>query len=261
MRPYAMNMPHRLWSALAADRVDHFELQRVIQTHFASASQSGSHEIIYPGGERWALKLVFSKSDALIDIEPGVLLTPELEQDLSEAVAAKLLVNDGLRIFRRVFFADRKVSGSWRYRDWFQILPVPTGWPQLDCLFGDHPLLLEVAVPASSDAAITIVRSERVLREVLLLLNGLLDGSIRGLVARPFYGMWVSTPGEGHNANYLYPGYPSAAAVPSDEFMECSVPAPVLDLQEVFGLLAGAAGEPISIPERLTEMIDRYLRI
>src|SRR5580698_5889666 len=104
MRPYAMNMPHRLWSALAADRVDHFELQRVIQTHFASASQSGSHEIIYPGGERWALKLVFSKSDALIDIEPGVLLTPELEQDLSEAVAAKLLVNDGLRIFRRVFF-------------------------------------------------------------------------------------------------------------------------------------------------------------
>jgi len=77
------------------------------------------------------------------------------------------------RVHRQVFFADHKLAGSWRYRDWFKLVPVSATAPQLDCVFGDHPFILEVRVAVSRDPGIINPRAGRAKREALLLLGGL----------------------------------------------------------------------------------------
>ena len=144
-----------LWTALSADRVDHSELQQVIQRHFPSASQPGLREIVYPGDDPYAIKLIYSKDDQLDDIEAGPLLTKELEGNSAGRSRKRCSQPAGYRVHRHVLFADHKLTGSWRYRDWFQLLPVPPSAPQLDCVFGDHPFTLEVRVAASRDSGIT----------------------------------------------------------------------------------------------------------
>ncbi len=251
-------MGKNLWQVLAADRVDHSELQHVIQRHFQSASQPGLREIVYPGESSWAVKLVFSKEDSLTDIEAGELLTPELEQRLRAAVTDALLTPAGYRVHRQVLFADTKLSGSWRYRDWFQILPVPAGAPQLNCIVGDHPFVLEVRAPASLDGSITNLRAERMMREVLLLLSGLVEGSIHPLVARPLYGTWTRMPAREHNVSYLYSYYPPVVRPWDDDFSAFGVLAPVVPSLHLFGIFGGTAEQPFCIPADLTDALDRY---
>jgi hypothetical protein len=251
-------MGKNLWQLLAADRVEHSELQHVIQRHFPSASQPGWREIVYPGQSSWAVKLVFSKEDSLTAIEAGELLTPELEQRLRAAVTDALLTPAGHRVHRQVLFADTKLSGSWRYRDWFQIIPVPAGAPQLNGIVGDHPFVLEVRVPASLDGSITNLRAERMMREVLLLLAGLVEGSIHPLVARPLYGTWVRVPAQQRDSSYLYSYYPSVVRPRGDDFSPLGVPAPVVPSLHLFGIFGGTAEQPFCIPAELPAALDQY---
>src|ERR1700733_13410062 len=95
---YAGNMSRNLWPTLHADQVDHAELQQVIQRHFPSASQPGLREIVYPGEDPFAIKLVYAKTDQLSAIEAGPLLTPEVEEKLSRAVAEALLAPAGYKV-------------------------------------------------------------------------------------------------------------------------------------------------------------------
>jgi len=44
-----------------------------------------------------------------------------------------------------IAIADHGVTGSYRYAEKFQILPMPNAAPKQHVLMGDHPLVLEVA--------------------------------------------------------------------------------------------------------------------
>jgi hypothetical protein len=119
-----MHMPRSLWKEFAADRIDHRELQHIIRRHFPSGSQPGMREVVYPGETEYAIKLKFSKNDTLTRIEAGPLLTAALEATLISSINDALVVT-GPKVFRHVLFADHKLTGSWRYKDQFQVIPVP----------------------------------------------------------------------------------------------------------------------------------------
>ena len=127
--------------------------------------------------------------------------------------------------------------------------------PQLDCVFGDHPFVLEVRVTTSPDPLITSIRAGRTMREVATLLAGFVEGSIHPLVIRPFYGCWVTLPGEERQPAYLYPDYPTPDAPSSDDFSPPGTLAPVVALRDLFGLFGRTAGHPLCIPAELTETL------
>ncbi len=183
-------MPKSLWSTFAADQLDHRALQNIIQRHFPSGSQPGIREVVYPGDGEHAIKLLFSKDDLLVGIEAGPGLSAALEATLATALA-DALVETGPRVFRGVRFADYKLTGNWRYKDRFQILPVPAQAPQLNCVIGDHPFLLEVKIAGSKDGFVTTQRAAAATRSAELLLAGLVNSSIHPLPARSMYGYWV----------------------------------------------------------------------
>jgi hypothetical protein len=103
-----------------------------------------------------------------------------------------------------------------------------------------------------------LFRAGLAMREVSLLLGGLAENSIHSLVARPFYGSWVSLPGQAPQAAYLYPYYPSLVTSSSGDFAVPGALAPLMPSHDLFGVFGGVAGQPLSIPTELAETVDRY---
>ena len=250
-------MPKSLWNEFAADRLDHRALQNIVQRHFPSGSQPGVREVVYPGDGEHAIKLRFSKNDTLVGIEAGPGLGAAFEATLTTALA-DALVETGPLVFRSVRFADYKLTGSWRYKDQFQISPVPAQAPQLNCLIGDHPFLLEVKIIGSKDGFVTSQRAADATRTAELLLAGLVNNSIHPLTTRSMYGYWVHPPGDDYRATaYLQPHY--RCDIPeSDDFSPETQLAPVAPAHELFGPYGMTAGTPLCIPDGLTEALDTY---
>ena len=213
--------------------------------------------MIYPGEEPHAIKLLFTKNDRLTDITAGPALTSDCEAAIIGAII-DALTSDEPRVFRHVLFAGHKLTGSWRYKDKFQITPVPPDAPQLDCLIGDHPFILESKVTTVKDGFIKSRRASRILREHELLLAGLVNTSIHELPAKSLYGYWVRLPDEGYKTAYLMPGYRYDAPRGLKDFIPVASSAPVLSATEIFGPYTMSAGTPFSIPNDLTHTLDTY---
>ena len=250
-------MPRSLWSAFAADRIDHRALQQIIQRNFPSGSQPGLREVVYPGDGDHAVKLLFSKNDVLVGIEAGPSLTSAVEASIIEAIN-DALIDTGPRVIRQVRFADHKVTGSWRYKDVFQIAPPPEHAPQLNCVIGDHPFILEVKITESKDGFVTNQRASDAMRTAELLLAGLVNSSIHHLTARPMYGYWVRNP-ENNQTIYLQPFYHyTNGQFAADKFSPITTPTPVGFAGDLFGPYGMTAGTPITIPHELTEVLHLY---
>lgn len=241
--------------------MDHRELQHVLLRHFPSASQPSLRTITFPGTDPWneeyALKLEFSRKDRITAITGGSLLTPELADRLRRAVEDSLLVTADSKVFRTVLFAASPLNGAWRYRDRFQILPVPPGAPRLDCIMGEHPFVLEVRVPCSPDEGITNRRAANAAYEAQLLLCGLVSSMIRPL-GRGYRFHWVSLPGEGQHAAYLQDYYPTdQIAQASVDFSPILISsAPLLPPLALFGPGPTAHEYELALPENLAVLLD-----
>jgi hypothetical protein len=249
-------MPRSLWEAFAANRIDHADLQHIIQRHFPSGSQPDKREVIYPGDEPHEIKLRFAKDDSLKDIGAGPALTPEREAAIASAIT-DALTQTASRVFRHVLFAAHKLIGSWRYKDRFQLTPVPPEAPQLNCLVGDHPFILETKITGSKDGFITSRHARQALREHELLLAGLINTGVHELPTRPWHGYWVLLPNEVYKTTYLMPGY-HYPMPQSEDFTSITTPARLLPTPDMFGPYSMTAGIPFAIPNDLTETLGTY---
>jgi hypothetical protein len=252
---YARKMPRSLWESFAADRIDHANLQCIIGRHFPSGSQPAKRVVIYPGDEPHAIKLRYAKDDRLTHIEAGPALTPECEAAITSAIADALTPMEP-RVFRHVLFAAHKLTGELRYKDTFQVTSVPPEAPQLNCLLGDHPFILESKVTCSKDGFVTARHASQLLREHELLLAGLTNAGVHELPARPWHGYWVLD--EEHKTTHRMPGYHYPMSQSAETFTTITTPAPHLPSPEMFGPYSMPAGTPFTIPNDLTETIDAY---
>jgi hypothetical protein len=118
--------------------------------------------------------------------------------------------------------------------------------------------VLEVTVACSKDGSITGMRAARAVRNAELLLAGLVNTSIHVLAVRPFYGHWVRLPGEDDRAAYLYPHYPCNLRQSTGDFSPAGALAPVVPERELFGPSGLSAGQSLSFPAGLVELLATY---
>jgi len=77
-----------------------------------------------------------------------------------------------------VIFGNVPTVGSWRYRNQFQLSPMPPEAPRPPFVFGGvHPLMLEVAYDGSPNDSVDEYRGAVATREVNRLLSGVLRGT------------------------------------------------------------------------------------
>lgn len=102
-----------------------------------------------------------------------------------------------IKIGRDILFSSHiPLYGYFRYRDIFQILPVPPQAPQPEFIAaGPHPILLEFAFRKSSNSGINIYRSKKISYEIAWTLNLLLNADILNREYRVGT-QWVRCDGE-----------------------------------------------------------------
>jgi hypothetical protein len=128
-------------------QVDHQELLEIVLAHFGHGEQPEASVFSY-GRQGQPAQLIFKmgRLGHIADVTPGPGF---MKRDIDE-VAAKirhtLLGEQPVRVGRVIAFSTEPVRGVFRYRDRFQMLPMPSGAPApREGLIADQPFVLEVS--------------------------------------------------------------------------------------------------------------------
>jgi hypothetical protein len=179
--------------------VDQAELEALLLMHFHHATGVNAKEIHYlRQGEKCALALSYDANGKVRSLNAGPGLRDQDLTEIKQKIDQLLIQTSGTSVGQTVLFAHQPVDGHLKYRDKFQIIPVPPEAPQLPIAVGDHPLLLQFTFPHSDDPHIGIIRRTRIAREIELLCAGLTHGIWKGSTHVAQY-HWVNAPPQNKN--------------------------------------------------------------
>jgi hypothetical protein len=222
---------------------------------------------VYPGHEtNYAIKFTYGKS-GVVGITRGPRLTPPDLDTLKRSVESELLTPTGTRVGKEILFSHLPVKGYFRYRDMFQIVPIPEEAPRPDVLaMGRHPFLLEFQFPTSTNSTIRHIRRRVRAQENQLVVAGLLEGSIQwfdGTVRRH----WVllpHEPGEVWRTAYCQEMYTSSSVDLESDDLSSTEGLPRLtehDPNEYYTRSRIGSDQQFQIPLGLGGLLDRFFML
>src|SRR4051794_27492181 len=117
-----------LFKLFHGDEIDEVALHQVVLEHFSGAAQTGVSEVVFPASEsgNHALKFVWRKQK-LAEIIAGPALRPADVAAIRSTIETEIATPVSVKVGALVLFSSLPVEGYFRYRDIFQILPVPDG--------------------------------------------------------------------------------------------------------------------------------------
>jgi hypothetical protein len=256
-----------LRSIFQADRVEQAELEQLLQMHFGSASSATVKEIQYARqGHAAALVMRYAADGKLTCIEPGPGLAADDVPQIVDKIQRLLLDSVEPAIGQIVLFSDLPMSGYFRYRDLFQLLPVPPDAPQPRFGLGQHPLLLQYLFRGSPDTVIKILRSAHVGRELELLCTTLavnIQGAL-GNIMRHHWSVIGSENPTNLRSEYLQEGYiwPGANGLPPSysglHGLEAVERTPAQSYYTEIGI---SVGQRLRLPDIFEQLLDSYFAL
>jgi hypothetical protein len=119
----------------------------MLNSHFRQAMQTpGDSAVVYSHDGQPALALTYNRRGEFVSVDVRQGLR---DDDLARLTAA-FTAPRPRHVMTVVLFSNVPTVGSWRYRDRFQVFPLPSEAPRPPQLLGGvHPLLLEVAYDGS----------------------------------------------------------------------------------------------------------------
>ena len=152
------NDEHRVTELLYLERVDHSELLSILLSVFKRTSW------VSQSVQRYGESSSGSHVDVLFDSEGSIeRITPTLPdhelRTLSDQIKQVLVDNQKEAVAQTFCFSrNRAVRGFYRYKDAFQILPIPAAAPHAPFVVADHPLVLQFSYIISADLGINSKR-------------------------------------------------------------------------------------------------------
>ena len=258
-------MVENLRNTLKVDRVDQSELEHLFLSHFGNSTGISQDEIQYShnGASDPALILKYDDDGELRSIEIGPGLQPGEIADLANKVSRFLLGSQESRVGQMVIFANLPAKGCFRYRDRFQLVPMPPDAPKPRMMLADHPILLQYKFADSMDTHISMLRRARVGRELELLCTAL-SVNIRGSIGNVVRHQWslvgaddpVNLRSEYCQEAYTWPGANGLAEdYCSLDGIETVVRSPAQAYYTRFGI---SLGQPIDLPDVFDNLLDKY---
>ena len=125
-------------------KVDSQELLQVLLSYFGHAEGNKPRGYRYKKtGKDFFLDIQIDAAERIgkISLSHGF---PNEELDRIESKIKETLINNqNLRIGQVVGFSSERVEGCFRYKDLFQIIPVPYNAPKPKVMVADHPFILQ----------------------------------------------------------------------------------------------------------------------
>jgi hypothetical protein len=250
--------------------VDQSELETVIQMHFSHVQAPNPYEIRC-GRDQAAPALILrygKESGQIKEIESGPSLTQEDISQIAEKVQTLLLGPTEFRIGQGVLFSRLAFNSWFRYRDRFQLIPVPPEAPRPTVpLSGGHPLLLQYRFGGSSNAYVQTQRQCIASRELELLCVALSQHIVGSIPTTNRY-HW-SLVGQADAPTrcsehcleaYYWPGFTGGIA---KEYSTVAAwnPTPRLPHEEYYRQLGISVGQEMTLPDSFEELLDAYFRL
>jgi hypothetical protein len=258
-------MSENLCAAFHCDTVDQSELEQLLLAHFGGSESRNDNEIRYMrgGGGDPALVLKYSKNGAVAEVVAGPSIYANDVSAIVEKIERHLLFGEGLHIGQLVLFAVLPTRGWFRYRDVFQLLPVPPDAPQAPFLVGDHPLLLQYGVKSSGDFQIDMLRRARVGRELELLCTALTTTICGGIgnVVRQHWSLVRGRDPTNWRSEYCQEAYtyPSANGIaPAYTAVKGIEPIAKTSAQTHYTRIGISGGQVLDVPDTFEQSLDVY---
>ncbi len=260
-----MALPENLLEFFRAAEIEPSELSQIALSHFGSAADGGPTEVNFGGDGigSYAIRLVYHNKEKqrLIKVVAGPTLSEESAGAFRAKIDRELQEPNKAEIGTAVLFAYLPVNGWFRYRDKFQIQPVPPNAPRGHSLFGDHPLLVQFPFRPSQTPFLGGYRRTAELRRIQPLLNCLLEVSVFMPEASRHH--WVlDTGASGHTSQYRPAGYILPDRFSADSFAPVeSIPSLArVDTQEYYArtVVINDPDRSLEIPESLELLLDRF---
>lgn len=254
-----------LYDAFRVDLVDQSELEQLLQSHFRNAISDSPDVVCYShdGNKEPALTLRYSDDDEIAHIEAGPSLRLDDIPQVVDKITRFLLTATESHIGQVVLFAPLATTKWFRYRDVFQILPVPAEAPRPPFLMGDHPLLLQYKVEGSEDQVISMIRRQRIGRELELLCTALttyVHGGIGNISRHHWVLTNIENPSEWQSAflqeMYTWPG---ANAITQGYGDVSGIDPMDLTPAATYNARIGiSAGQVLDLPDNFELLLDTY---
>lgn len=248
---------------LGADRIPQTDLETLLEWSFKGGSIRPEDRlaVIHKTEAGEALRVVYDKGGRLVD----VIALEHWSDAHAEALRAEIdreATSQLTKIARSWAFASVTTTGSWRYRDEFQIVAPPVDAPVADQLVADHPFVLEVAFSDSSHGVLSINRAQIAIRRVELLLNVLLRFDIHTI--RPSAGkVWTLVEKQRDPLVLSSELRPVGFAVEgfrarSEDFSPPLEGLPEVDIRAYFASLGIGTRDTLGVPSGLEGLLDIF---
>jgi len=257
-----------LYDTFRAGEIDSAELSEMALWHFRSADDISPNEVAFgieADRSKFALKFVYKKDrHRVAEIVAGPSLKPEDVTAFKAVIDRELETSSPDVIACATLFSDIPVDGWFRYRDRFQIAPVPSDAPRGAGLFGANPFIIQFTYrPSGSMGMLNGFRISAQVRRIQLLLNALLEVRISKLTHTRFH--WVITQMNPLKTEYrqeMY-DYPDAGKFRGGETfapVEGTAPLVKIEPQEYYTrqIVLNSSGISVQIPANLEFLLDRF---
>lgn len=173
-------LKHNLLDLFRSKGIADEELPSFLNAHFRSAGHtSRTNEVFYPKSNTPVLALVY-KRGLLQEVRSEMDLPQSALEELCEMIYRDYVGDVATGFCQEVLFCRQlPVKGAWKYRESFQILPIPFTAPRPPFSYAEHPFLIEYCFPATANGHTSGERRVRELRRLELLLGCLLTARLR----------------------------------------------------------------------------------
>lgn len=251
-------MVSALFKRLTAFKLPLDEVEEIIASHFRHSTWTDDGHVefshfgpLYP---QVALTLLLGDDRRPRDAEEG----PGLQADdikQIEATLGKLSSRSTHVHYRQVAFSSAPVRSAFKYKDYFQIVPMPVGSPIPIEAMAQRPFVFEFTYLGSDDMSIDTHRRAKAESKLLSLLNAL---CISGVRSAKLSGEKVWVMGQRGDTQYLQTGY--YHPVPSGpHFLEGALYPPMrrtLAVAYYGGFVETITG--FSLPDDIETSLDYY---
>lgn len=238
------------------------ELLQVLLGHFSEAK--GVEARTYQFQKRDAhhfLEVTCDETGNIKTIAPSKGFPSDELDTIETKIQTTLLTKHGTKIAQFIGFCDEPITGYFRHKDLFQILPLPDDAPRPNVAVADHPYILEVAYESCPEAMVDTPRRRKQAIIYTRLLNLFANQQI-SLGTR--YGQFAWTQRTEGISNwtiewaplgYFYTGLKGTV----DEFTPVNNFHPIerVFFQTYYGASLGRTTGPFKLPDNLEQSLEK----
>ncbi len=242
-------------------KVNHQELLSALLSFF------GHCEWIRPGEYRYRkqevkffLDVQLDKKGKIAKINPSEGFPVGELNEIQSKIKDTLVDDQSLKVNEKVGFAQERAEGYFRYKDLFQIVPVPDTAPKPKVQVADHPFLLQFSYISCPDMMINFARQNEKSSIYIRLLNLFSNVPITSgsRYARFFWAICERSPNnftsEWKQEGYMYKGLPRKTEeyTPIEDFQ----PIIRVPYKDYYSRHPAITSNPLEFPDNLEKSFD-----